>query len=161
MTRQLDPTILRFFTVSRIISPALEMCLCKFHIKIEYFLWCRHPPCAQTLSALRFLHRHSSNHFPTPTIIHFPHHPPLHPTRSFKSQLFTVSHICVRIFCDSTTPQKRRQKPASFHTSITPFCFVYFTTDRWYPNPHPQHTFPLFPIFFFLFTYTSMFCPIF
>ena len=42
MTRQLDPTILRFFTVSRIISPASEMCLCKFHIKIEYFLSCRH-----------------------------------------------------------------------------------------------------------------------
>ena len=42
MTRQLDPTILRFFTVSRIISPASEMCLCKFHIKIEYFLTRRH-----------------------------------------------------------------------------------------------------------------------
>ena len=42
MTRQLDPTILRFFTVSRIISPASEMCLCKFHIKIEYFLTHRH-----------------------------------------------------------------------------------------------------------------------
>ena len=58
MTRQLDPTILRFFTVSRIISPASEMCLCKFHIEIENFLTRRHPPCAQTLSALRFIPRH-------------------------------------------------------------------------------------------------------
>ena len=122
MTRQLDPTILRFFTVSRIISPASEMCLCKFHIKIEYFLNHRHPPCAQTLSALRFLPRHQQNNFPSPTIIHFPHHPTLLSTRSFKSQLFTVSHICVRIFCDSTTPPKRRQKPALSHTFLTPFC---------------------------------------
>lgn len=72
MTRQLDPTILRFFTVSRIISPASEMCLCKFHIKIEYFLRWRHPPCAQTLSALRFLHRHSPIIHQTPPITHFP-----------------------------------------------------------------------------------------
>ena len=42
MTRQLDPTILRFFTVLRIISPASETCLCKFHIKIKYFLRWRH-----------------------------------------------------------------------------------------------------------------------
>ena len=76
MTRQLDPTILRFFTVSRIISPASEMCLCKFHMKIEYFLTRRHPPCAQTLSALRFLHWYSANPHQTPanppTIINFP-----------------------------------------------------------------------------------------
>ena len=77
MTRQLDPTILRFFTVSRIISPASEMCLCKFHIKIEYFLTHRHPPCAQTLSALRFLHKHSPIiHQTTPS----PHFPPPSPT---------------------------------------------------------------------------------
>ena len=165
MTRQLDPTILRFFTVSRHISPASEMCLCKFHIKIENFLTRRHPPCAQTLSALRFLHRHSANtppksskSIPSST---FPHHPPLLSTRVFKSQLFTVSHICVRIFCDFVTPPKRCQKPALSHTFLTPFCFVYFTTERWCPNPHLHYTFPLFPILFFLFTYTSMFCPIF
>ena len=75
-TRQLDPTILRFFTVSRIISPASETCLCKFHIKIEHFLTRRHPPCAQTASALRFLPRHSpithqTHHYnPLSTTIH-------------------------------------------------------------------------------------------
>ena len=81
MTRQLDPTILRFFTVSRIISPASEMCLCKFHIEIEYFLTRRHPPCAQTLSALRFLPRHwpitHQTHHYNPhfsTIIHYATH---------------------------------------------------------------------------------------
>ena len=89
MTRQLDPTILRFFTVSRIISPASETCLCKFHIKIEYFLTRRHPPCAQTLSALRFLHQHSPIiHQTTPS----PHFPPP----------------------SNTTPHTKFQKPA-FH----------------------------------------------
>ena len=161
MTRQLDSTILRFFTVSRIISPASEMCLCKFHIKIEYFLRHRHHRARRR--CLRF---GSSTGIPQSpikptTITHFPHHPPLLSTRSFKSQLFTVSHICVRIFCDSTTPPKRRQKPALSHTSITPFCFMDFTTERWCPNPHLHHGFPLFPIFFFLFTYMSMFRPIF
>ena len=78
MTRQLDPTILRFFTVSRIISPASETCLCKFHIKIEYFLTRRHPPCAQTLSALRFLHWHSAN--PFPSTHNYPLSPPLSTT---------------------------------------------------------------------------------
>lgn len=77
MTRQLDPTILRFFTVSRIISPASETCLCKFHIKIEYFLSRRHPPCAQTLSALRFLQQHSPITHQTPAN---PSNPPLPPT---------------------------------------------------------------------------------
>ena len=165
MTRQLDPTILRFFTVSRIISPASEMCLCKFHIEIENFLTRRHPPCAQTLSALRFLPRHPPNPPPNSSkSIHsstFPHHPPLLSTWSFKSQIFTVSHICVRIFRDFATPPKRRQKPALSHTFLTPFFFMDFTTERWCPNPHPRHRFPLFPIFFFLFTYMSMFCPIF
>ena len=161
MTRQLDPTILRFFTVSRIISPASETCLCKFHIKIEYFLTRRHHRARRR--CLRF---GSSTNTPQPsTKLHhlptFPHHHPLLSTRSFKNQLFTVSHICVRIFRDFATPTKRRQKPALYHTSITPFCFVYFTTERWCPNPHPHHTFPLFPILFFLFTYMSMFCPIF
>ena len=84
MTRQLDPTILRFFTVSRIISPASEMCLCKFHIKIEYFLTRRHPPCAQTLSALRFLHWHYPITHQTTPITHFP--PPSHTTLHTKFQ---------------------------------------------------------------------------
>lgn len=162
MTRQLDPTILRFFTVSRIISPASETCLCKFHIKIEYFLTRRHPPCAQTLSALRFLPRHSpithqTNHYNPhfPTISHYTPH-------EVSKASFSRSRISASaFFCDSTTPPKSRQKPALSHTFLTPFCFVYFTTERWCPNPHPQHSFTLFPIFFFLFTYTSMFRPIF
>ena len=161
MTRQLDPTILRFFTVSRIISPASEMCLCKFHIKIEYF-WLVGTHRARR-RCLRF---GSSTSTPPTTSIHpqlstFHHHSPLRPTTVFKSQLFTVSHICIRIFCDFATPTKRRQKPSLSHTFLTPFWFVYFTTERWCPNRHPRHRFPLFPIFFFLFTYMSMFCPIF
>ena len=134
MTRQLDPTILRFFTVSRIISPASEMCLCKFHIKIEYFLSRRHHRARRR--CLRFgsspgtpsaLSNHPSN---PPQLSTFLRHPTLHSTRSFKSQLFTVSHICVRIFCDFATPPKRRQKPALSHTFIAPVWFVYFTTER-------------------------------
>ena len=161
MTRQLDPTILRFFTVSRIISPASEMCLCKFHIKIEYFLTHRHHRARRR--CLRFGSSTGTGKIPfhPPIIIHFSPPFSLHPTRIFKSQLFTVSHICVRIFRDSTTPSKRRQKPGLFHTFLTPFCFMDFTTERWCPNPHPRHRFPLFPIFFFLFTYMSMFRPIF
>ena len=84
MTRQLDPTILRFFTVSRIISPASEIGLCKFHIKIEYFLSHRHPPCAQTASALRFLHQHSPIIHQTTLITHFP--PPSSTTSHTKFQ---------------------------------------------------------------------------
>ena len=161
MTRQLDPTILRFFTVSRIISPALEMCLCKFHIKIEYF--CDDGTHRARRRCLRFGSSPGTIQSPikTPLSPTFPHRHPLHQTSIFKSQLFTVSHICVRIFCDSKTPPKRRQKPAYFHTFLTPFWFVYFTTERWCPNTNPRHRFPLFPILFFLFTYTSMFCPIF
>ena len=161
MTRQLDPTILRFFTVSRIISPASGMCLCNFHIKTRIF--CDDGTHRARRRCLRFGSSHSTSQsstklhqFPT-----FPHHHPLLSTRSFKSQLFTVSHICVRIFCDFATPPKRRQKPALPHTFITPFCFVYFSAERWCPNLHLHYGFPLFPIFFFLFTYMSMFRPIF
>lgn len=165
MTRQLDPTILRFFTVSRIISPASEMCLCKFHIKIEYFLSCRHHRARRR--CLRFGSSTGTPQIPTklqqihPQLSTFPHHSPLHSTRSFKSQLFSVSHICVRIFCDFATPPKPSQKLSLSHTFLTPFCFVCFTTERYDPNPHPHHSFTLFPIFFFLFTHMSMFCPIF
>ena len=155
MTRQLDTTILRFFTVSRIISPASEMCLCKFHIEIENFLTRRHPPCAQTLSALRFIPQHCTTTHQTH------HHHPLHQIRIFKSQHFTASHICVRISCDSQPIPKPTKKPAFPHTFLTLFWFVNFTTERCHPNHNPQHCFPLFPILFFLFTYTSMFCPIF
>ena len=161
MTRQLDPTILRFFTVSRIISPASEMCLCKFHIKIEYFLTHRHHRARRRCLRFGSSTRHSPNHFQPPLSPTFPHHHPPLSTTVFKSQLFSVSHICVRIFRDFATPPKRRQKPALSHTFLTPFCFMDFTTERWCPNPHPRHRFPLFPIFFFLFTYMSMFCPIF
>ena len=121
MTRQLDPTILRFFTVSRHISPASEMCLCKFHIKNEYFLRWRHPPCAQTLSALRFLHRHSPIPPHHPQFPTFHHHFPLRPTRIFKSQHFTVSHICVRIFRDF------RPTPITAKSQYIPICiYPYF-----------------------------------
>ena len=161
MTRQLDPTILRFFAVSRIISPASETCLCKFHIKSSIFLTHRHHRARRR--CLRFGSSTGTPQIPfhPPTIIHFPHRCPPHSTRIFKSQLFSVSHICVRIFRDFATPPKRRQKPAWFHTFLTPFCFVYFTTEMYDPNPNLHHSFPLFPIFFFLFTHMSMFRPIF
>ena len=71
MTRQLDPTILRFFTVSRIISPASETCLCKFHIKIEYFLTHRHHRARRR--CLRFGSSPGTSKITSlpPTIIHF------------------------------------------------------------------------------------------
>ena len=72
MTRQLDPTILRFFTVSRIISPASEMCLCKFHIKIENFLTRRHHRARRR--CLRFGSSPSTvhSHIKPTTITHIP-----------------------------------------------------------------------------------------
>ena len=84
MTRQLDPTILRFFTVSRIISPASEMCLCKFHIKIEYFLTHRHHRARRR--CLRFGSSTGTPQIPShpPTIIHFP--PPSSITLHMKFQ---------------------------------------------------------------------------
>ena len=161
MTRQLDPTILRFFTVSRIISPASEMCLCKFHIEIEIFLTRRHQPCAQTLSALRFLPRHSAN--PFPSTHNYPLSPPSTTTLRTKFQkpaFHGLAYLRPHFLRFRENP-KPIKKPALSHTFLTPFCFMYFTTERWCPNPHPRHGFPLFPILFFLFTYTSMFCPIF
>ena len=92
MTRQLDPTILRFFTVSRIISPASEMCLCKFHIKIEYFLTRRHPPCAQTLSALRFLPIHS---------------PFTHQTHHYNPHFSTILHCTTHVFSKASFSRPR------------------------------------------------------
>ena len=161
MTRQLDPTILRFFTVSRIISPASETCLCKFHIKIEYFLTRRHPPCAQTLSALRFLHQHFPIIHQTPPITHFP--PPssttLH-TKFQKPAFHGLAYLRPHFLRFRDTPETNSK--ASFVPYVpTPFCFVYFSTERWCPNPHPRDKYSLFPILFFLFTYMSMFCPIF
>ena len=92
MTRQLDPTILRFFTVSRIISPASEMCLCKFHIEIENFLTRRHPPCAQTASALRFLPRHS---------------PFTHQTHHYNPHFTTITHYTKYVFSKASISRPR------------------------------------------------------
>ena len=92
MTRQLDPTILRFFTVSRIISPASEMCLCKFHIEIEYFLTRRHPPCAQTLSALRFLPQHC---------------PTTHQTHHYNPHFTTILHCTTDVFSKASISRPR------------------------------------------------------
>ena len=89
MTRQLDPTILRFFTVSRHISPASEMCLCKFHIKIEHFLIHRHHRARRR--CLRF---GSSTGIPQS---------PIKPT--------TITHFPPP---STTTPHTKFQKPA-FH----------------------------------------------
>ena len=84
MTRQLDPTILRFFTVSRHISPASEMCLCKFHIKIEYFLTRRHHRARRR--CLRFGSSPGTPQITShpPTIIHFS--PPSNTTLRTKFQ---------------------------------------------------------------------------
>ena len=92
MTRQLDPTILRFFTVSRIISPASEMCLCKFHIEIEIFLTRQHPPCAQTASALRFLPLHS---------------PFTHQTHHYNPQSSTILHHTQYVFSKASISRPR------------------------------------------------------
>ena len=161
MTRQLDPTILRFFTVSRIISPASEMCLCKFHIKIEYFLTHRHHRARRR--CLRFGSSPGTPQSPIKptTITHFT--PPSSTTLRTKFQkpaFHGLAYLRPHFLRFRENP-KPSQKPALFHTFLTPFCFVYFTTERWCPNPHPQHRFPLFPIFFFLFTHKTMFRPIF
>ena len=110
MTRQLDPTILRFFTVSRIISPASEMCLCKFHIEIENFLTRRRPPCAQTLSALRFLPIHSpfthQTHHYNPhftTILHYSSH-------AFSKASFSRPRISASAFPAISHPSENQPK---------------------------------------------------
>ena len=134
MTRQLDPTILRFFTVSRIISPASEMCLCKFHIEIEYFLSRRHPPCAQTLSALRFLPRHSPSTAQSPikptNITHFT--PPFSttPNTNFQKPAFHGLAYLRPHFLRFRDNPKIGQKPAFSHTFLTTFCFTNFTTAK-------------------------------
>ena len=108
MTRQLDPTILRFFTVSRIISPVSEMRLCKFHIEIENFLTRRHPPCAQTLSALRFLPRHS---------------PFTHQTHHYNPHFSTILHYTTHAFSKASISRPRISAsafPAISHQSKNP-----------------------------------------
>ena len=135
MTRQLDPTILRFFTVSRIISPASEMCLCKFHIKIEYFLRHRHHRARRR--CLRFGSSLGTGKITShpPTIIHFPLRRPLLSTHIFKSQLFTVSHICVRIFCDSTTPPEKTPKNSFVPYVPNPILLCAFHYGKVVPEP--------------------------
>ena len=161
MTRQLDPTILRFFTVSRIISPASETCLCKFHIKIEYFLTHRHHRARRR--CLRFGSSPWTGKITShpPTIIHFPPPSPTTPNAKFQKPAFHGLAYLRPHFLRFRENPKPIKKPSLSHTFLTPFCFVCFTTERWCPNPHLHYTFPLFPIFFFLFTYMSMFCPIF
>ena len=88
MTRQLDPTILRFFTVSRHISPASETCLCKFHIKIEYFLTHRrHRARRRCLRFGSFTGTPQITSHP-PTIIHFPSPLPTTPNAHFQKPAF-------------------------------------------------------------------------
>ena len=161
MTRQLDPTILRFFTVSRIISPASEMCLCKFHIKIEYFLSCRHHRARRR--CLRFGSSPGTPHSPIKptTITHIS--PPFSttPNTYFQKPAFHGLAYLRPHFLRFPTNPHNHQKPALYHTFLTPFWFVNFTTERCYPNHNPHNGFPLFPILFFLFTHMSMFCPIF
>ena len=120
MTRQLDPTILRFFTVSRIISPASEMCLCKFHIKSSIFLTRRHPPCAQTLSALRFLHWH-------PPITHQTHHS--HPHYS------TVIHYSPQPFSKASFSRSRISASAFLRFHDTPEKTPKASFVPYVPNP--------------------------
>ena len=130
MTRQLDPTILRFFTVSRIISPASETCLCKFHIKIEYFLTHRHHRARRR--CLRFGSSPGTPQIPShpPTIIHFPPPSPTTFHTKFQKPAFHGLAYLRPHFCDFATPPKPIQKPALFHTFPTLFCFTNFTTER-------------------------------
>ena len=135
MTRQLDPTILRFFTVSRIISPASEMCLCKFHIEIEYFLTRRHPPCAQTLSALRFLPRHSTfthqTHHYNPhfsTILHYA-------TQVFSKASFSRPRISASAFPAIADPSENPSKASLFPYVPNPILLCGFHYGEVLPEP--------------------------
>ena len=135
MTRQLDPTILRFFTVSRIISPASETCLCKFHIKIEYFLTHRHPPCAQTLSALRFLHQALSNHPPnythnplSPTILH-------HSPQAFSKASFSRSRISASAFSAISRHPEKTPKTSFVPYIPNPILLCVFHYGEVVPEP--------------------------
>lgn len=120
MTRQLDPTILRFFTVSRIISPASETCLCKFHIKIEYFLTRRHPPCAQTLSALRFLHLHS---------------PITHQTHHYNPLYSTIHHYTLHEVSKASFSRSRISASAFLRFHDTPEKTPKASFVPYVPNP--------------------------
>lgn len=143
MTRQLDPTILRFFTVSRIISPALETCLCKFHIKIEYFLSCRHPPCAQTLSALRFLHQAFPQPLPTPTLTHIT--PPSSTTPNTKFQkpaFYGLAYLRPHFLRFRDTPET--QSKASFDSYVpNPILLCVFQCGEVLPEPSSATQFSL------------------
>ena len=161
MTRQLDPTILRFFTVSRIISPASETCLCKFHIKIEYFLWCRHHRARRR--CLRF---GSSTGIPQSpikptTITHFP--PPstttLH-THFQKPAFHGLAYLRPHFLRFHDTPEKT-PKASLVPYVPNPILLCVFHYGEAVPEPSSATQIPLFPILFFLFTYMSMFCPIF
>ena len=107
MTRQLDPTILRFFTVSRHISPASETCLCKFHIKIEYFLSHRHHRARRR--CLRFGSSPGIGKIPPnpPTIIHFspPSNTTLH-TKFQKPAFHGLAYLRPHFLRFRDTPEK-------------------------------------------------------
>ena len=135
MTRQLDPTILRFFTVSRIISPASETCLCKFHIKNEYFLWCRHPPGAQTLSALRFLPWHSPNHSQKP---HSPPHYSAilhHSPQPFSKASFSRSRISASAFSAISREPEKMPKASIVPYVPNPILLYVFHYGKVMPEP--------------------------
>ena len=164
MTRQLDPTILRFFTVSRIISPASEMCLCKFHIKIEYFLTHRHHRARRR--CLRFGSSPGIPQSPTKLkqihpILHFP--PPSYTTlhnRFQKPAFHGLAYLRPHFPRFRDTPEKTPKN--SFVPYVpNPILLCVFHYGEVVPEPSSAIQFPLFPIFFFLFTYMSMFCPIF
>lgn len=160
MTRQLDPTILRFFTISRHISPASEMCLCKFHIKTSIF--CDDGTHRARRRCLRF---GSSPGTPQiPTVIHnsphsstIPHYVP----HAFSKA--SISRSCISASAFSAIPRQPETYSKSSHIPYVPnpILLCVFHCGEVMPEPSSAPQFPLFPILFFLFTHMSMSCPIF
>ena len=134
MTRQLDPTILRFFTVSRHISPASEMCLCKFHIKIEYFLSHRHHRARRR--CLRFGSFTGTPQFPT--IIHnSPHSTTISHCvpHAFSKASISRSRISASAFSAISDQPPSLPKASIFPYVYTPILLYGFHCGRVLPEP--------------------------
>ena len=148
MTRQLDPTILRFFTVSRIISPASEMCLCKFHIKNKYFLTHRHHRARRR--CLRFGSFTGTGKITShpPTIIHFspPSTTTLH-TKFQKPAFHGLAYLRPHFLRFRDTPEKTSK--ASFVPYVSnPILLCVFHYGGVVPEPSSA---PLFSLVSYLF----------
>lgn len=95
----------------------------------------RHPPCAQTLSALRFLPRHSANHFPSthynpyfPTIIH-------HVPQGFSKASFSRSRISASAFPRFRDTPEKTPKASLFPYVHNPILLCIFHYGEVVPEP--------------------------